>query len=43
MEQLVELYSPVRLLDGDNRVSKLDKVVLLHVEHSLPDFLRLCF
>jgi hypothetical protein len=39
----LSLTRPFGLLDGDHGVSKLDKIVLLHVEHFLPDFLCLCF
>src|SRR5262249_1006868 len=42
MEQLVKLDTPIRLLDGDNGVTKLDQVVLLHIEQFLPNFLCLC-
>src|SRR6516165_5642661 len=43
MEQLVELDTAVRLLDGDDSVAEFDQVVLLHVEKLAADFFRLRF
>src|SRR5580704_4185651 len=41
MKQLVQFDPTVRLLYRDNGIAELDKIVLLHVEQFLPNFLRL--
>jgi hypothetical protein len=41
MHKLVELDLAIRLLHGNDRVAKLDQVILLQIEKPLTNFLRL--
>jgi hypothetical protein len=43
VEELVELDLAVGLFHGDDGISQLDQVILLHVEQFLTDLFRLCF